>query len=63
MLSCDLTEMGTNSCRHKRVIIELRQRPDLLLSLKTERIAGRIYRTRDEARTDVFDYIEILCRT
>jgi putative transposase len=27
-------------------------------SLKTERIARRIYRTRDEARADVFDYIE-----
>ena len=27
-------------------------------SLKTERIACRIYRTRDEARADVFDYIE-----
>jgi putative transposase len=27
-------------------------------SLKTERIGGRVYRTRDDARTDVFDYIE-----
>ena len=27
-------------------------------SLKTERIARTIYRTRDEARADVFDYIE-----
>jgi putative transposase len=27
-------------------------------SLKTERVGGRIYRTRDEARADVFDYIE-----
>ena len=27
-------------------------------SLKTERIRGHIYRTRDEARADVFDYIE-----
>ncbi len=27
-------------------------------SLKTERIRGRVYRTRDEARADVFDYIE-----
>lgn len=28
-------------------------------SLKTERIGGRqVYRTRDEARADVFDYIE-----
>jgi len=27
-------------------------------SLKTERIRGRIYRTRNDARADVFDYIE-----
>jgi putative transposase len=27
-------------------------------SLKTERTARRIYRTRDEAKADVFDYIE-----
>jgi putative transposase len=27
-------------------------------SLKTERTAGRTYRTRDQARADVFDYIE-----
>jgi putative transposase len=27
-------------------------------SLKTERIARKVYRTRDQARADVFDYIE-----
>jgi putative transposase len=27
-------------------------------SLKTERIRGQVYRTRDQARSDVFDYIE-----
>jgi putative transposase len=27
-------------------------------SLKTERIRGQVYRTRDAARADVFDYIE-----
>ena len=27
-------------------------------SLKTERTARKMYRTRDEARADVFDYIE-----
>ncbi len=27
-------------------------------SLKTERVRGKVYRTRDEARADVFDYIE-----
>lgn len=26
--------------------------------MKTERVARRVYRTRDEARADVFDYIE-----
>lgn len=27
-------------------------------SLKTERIGGKVYRTRDQARADLFDYIE-----
>ena len=27
-------------------------------SLKTERVARKVYRTRDEAKADVFDYIE-----
>jgi putative transposase len=27
-------------------------------SLKVERICGRVYRSRDDARADVFDYIE-----
>ena len=27
-------------------------------SLKTERIGKKIYRTRDQARADVFDYVE-----
>jgi putative transposase len=27
-------------------------------SLKTERVASKTYRTRNEARADVFDYIE-----
>ena len=26
--------------------------------LKIERIRGKVYRTRDQARADVFDYIE-----
>lgn len=29
-------------------------------SLKTERTARKVYRTRDDARADVFDYIERL---
>jgi putative transposase len=28
-------------------------------SLKTERTAGKVYRTRNQARADVFDYIEL----
>jgi putative transposase len=32
-------------------------------SLKTERIGGKAYRTRDAARADVFDYIERFCNT
>lgn len=31
---------------------------NFFLSLKTERIRGEVYRTRDAARVDVFDYIE-----
>ncbi|MDR6955462.1 transposase InsO family protein [Ancylobacter sp. 3268] len=27
-------------------------------SLKTQRIGGKVYRTRNEARSDVFDHIE-----
>ena len=30
-------------------------------SLKTERTVRKIYRTRSEARADVFDYIERFC--
>lgn len=29
--------------------------------LKNERIRGKIYLTRDEARPDLFDYIEVFC--
>ena len=32
-------------------------------SLKTERTARKTYRTRDEARADVFDYIECFYNT
>lgn len=37
-----------------------KQRGDgaLLSSLKTERFARKVYRSRDAARADVFDYIE-----
>lgn len=30
-------------------------------SHKTERIARKVYRTRDQARADVFDYVERFC--
>lgn len=29
-------------------------------SLKKERVGRRIYRSREEARADIFDYIEVL---
>ena len=32
-------------------------------SLKTERTARKTYRTRDQARADVFDYIECFYNT
>jgi hypothetical protein len=31
------------------------------LSLKTERTACKLYRTRDEAKADVLDYVERFC--
>jgi putative transposase len=34
-----------------------------LLLVKTERTARKTYRTRDEARADVFDYIELFYNT
>ena len=30
-------------------------------SLKTERTASKVFRTRNQARADVFDYIECFC--
>ena len=32
-------------------------------SMKTERIGRKVYRTRDAARADVFDYIERFYKT
>jgi putative transposase len=32
-------------------------------SLKTERTARKVYRSRNEARVDVFDYIELFYNT
>jgi putative transposase len=36
----------------------MRRRKSFFSSLKTERTARKLYRTRDEAKADVFDYIE-----
>ena len=36
----------------------MRRSESFFSSLKTERIARKTYRTRDEAKADVFDYIE-----
>ena len=30
-------------------------------SLKKERIRRKIYKTRDDARAEIFDYIEVFC--
>ncbi len=31
-------------------------------SMKTERNARKVYRTRGEAKSDVFDYVERFCK-
>lgn len=55
-------------CRHHRLQPSMSRRGNcwdnavaesFFSSLKKERIRKRIYRTRDEARADVFDYIEM----
>jgi putative transposase len=48
-----LLDESIQQCLGQRAAME-----SFFSSLKTERIARRIYRTRDEARADVFDYIE-----
>ena len=48
----------------KREVLRLKAERDILKnlsffsSLKTERTARKMYRTRDDAKADVFDYIE-----
>ncbi len=49
-ISCSLSSTG--SCYDNAVV------ESFFASLKRERIRRRKYRTRDQARTDVFDYIE-----
>ena len=49
-ISCSLS--GTGSCYDNAVV------ESFFASLKRERVRRRKYRTRDEARADVFDYIE-----
>ena len=49
-ITCSLS--GTGSCYDNAVV------ESFFASLKRERIKRRKYRTRDEARADVFDYIE-----
>lgn len=39
-------------------IVGIMQRWKAFATLKTERIRRRIYLTRDDARADIFDYIE-----
>ena len=47
--------MGT---RPVRETVAMAAMESFFSSLKTERTARKVYRTRDEARADVFDYIE-----
>ena len=49
-ISCSLS--GAGSCYDNAVV------ESFFASLKRERIERRKYRTRDQARADVFDYIE-----
>ena len=47
---CSLSRSGT--------VLDKAAMESFFSTLKTERTAGKIYRTRDAARADVFDYIE-----
>ena len=46
-------------CRHRQLTVTSGAAVESFFSsLKTERTARKTYRTRDEAKADVFDYIE-----
>src|SRR5216683_4802466 len=47
------SEAACSSCSWNNAAME-----SFFSSLKTERTARKLYRTRDEAKADVFDYIE-----
>ena len=49
-ITCSMSDKG---CCYDNAVVE-----SFFASLKRERISRRKYRTRDEARADVFDYIE-----
>ncbi len=51
-----LTQQSGVSCR--QIALDIGVNPNLLNRWKRERINYRLYRTRGEARADVFDYVE-----
>jgi putative transposase len=61
-VTCSMS--GSGNCwgepprRHRFEPVASAAMESFLSSLKTERTARKTYRTRDEARADVFDYIE-----
>jgi len=54
-----MTNHGTTCSRNRSGSVwDYAAMESFFSSLKTERISGRIYRTRDDAKADLFDYIE-----
>jgi putative transposase len=49
-VSCSMSRLG--NCWDNAAMVSF------FSSLKTERVARKTYRTRDQARADVFDYID-----
>jgi len=56
--SCCLADGGTCSMSRSGNVWHNAAMESFFSSLKTERIARKVYRTRDQARADAFDYIE-----
>jgi transposase len=57
-LADDALEAFPGHGRMKTAEAEIAQLKREVQKLKAERTAGKVYRTRDQARADVFDYIE-----
>jgi putative transposase len=54
----NLTQKLDHFCRVTSHVWDNAAMESFFSSLKTERTARKIYRSRDEAKADVFDYIE-----